>query len=449
MPKKTDANSTAISVENLSKSYRLFSSPRERIREALHPFRKQYHKKFWALRDVSFEVPTGSTMGILGANGSGKSTLLQTLASVLKPTNGTISVNGRISALLELGAGFDLEFSGRSNVIFDGILKGISQSEMLKRMPQIEEFAQIGQYIDQPVKTYSSGMFLRLAFAAAVNSDPDIILIDEALSVGDAKFQQRCYERLNQLQEMGKTILLISHDVEAVINHCERCLLFDKGQLVGDGEPNAVADQYREILFFDVAKAATSDNTVFNSMKSGEEETEISQPSTLEEFLEDRTLNDKCPYRPSYNNNEVQYGGELAQVVDFFICANKVVYPKTLPFGDSIEVYVKVRSEGNNFVPEFGFSIRTVNGIYVYGTNTIMNPNAFHRIENDDQVVYKTAMNSKLQRGDYFMDIGVFRRSGVDNIRLHARRQMIHFSVDSTPWFDGLVDIEELETTSS
>ena len=194
-------DSIAIRIENLSKKYRLFASPRARLKEALHPFGKKYHREFWALKDVSFEVPKGQTLGILGRNGSGKSTLLQIIASVLQPTEGRVEVNGRVSAMLELGAGFNPEFTGRANVMFIGTLMGFSEADMRERLPAIEAFADIGEFIDQPVKTYSTGMFARLAFAAAINVDPDILVVDEILAVGDARFQQKCFRKFQEFQE--------------------------------------------------------------------------------------------------------------------------------------------------------------------------------------------------------------------------------------------------------
>jgi len=210
-------NDIAISVTHVSKKFRLFASPRERLVEALHPLRKQYHREFWALREVSFDVMKGEIIGVLGRNGSGKSTLLQIICEVMQATTGSVQVNGKISALLELGAGFNPEFSGRENVILNGAIMGFSRSEMIERMPAIEAFAEIGEHFDQPVKTYSSGMFVRVAFAAAIHVDPEILIIDEALSVGDAAFQHRCFQRIREFVEQGKTILFVSHSVDTML----------------------------------------------------------------------------------------------------------------------------------------------------------------------------------------------------------------------------------------
>jgi ABC-type polysaccharide/polyol phosphate transport system ATPase subunit len=239
----------AISVKNLSKKYRLFNSPEERFKEALHPFKKKYHREFWALKDVTFDVPKGATVGIIGRNGSGKSTLLQIICGVLKATTGDITVNGRISALLELGAGFNPELTGRQNVILNGIVQGFSKDEMNAKIPQIQEFADIGEFFDQPVKIYSSGMFVRLAFAAAINIDPDILIVDEALAVGDAKFQHKCFNKFREFQEAGKTILLVSHSADAIVRHCDFAILLEGGRIIEKGEPKTIINYYMDLLF--------------------------------------------------------------------------------------------------------------------------------------------------------------------------------------------------------
>jgi len=242
-------DSIAVSLRNVSKMYRLFDSPKARMLEALHPFRKKYHREFWALRDITLDIPRGITLGIVGRNGSGKSTLLQLVCSVLSPTTGTVEVRGRVAALLELGAGFNPEFTGRDNAIFSGILAGFSRQEIEERLPEIEAFADIGQFFYQPVRTYSSGMSVRLAFAAASCIDPDILVVDEALSVGDAKFQQKCYAKLRGFQESGKTVLFVTHSIDAVVRHCHQAMLLDRGEMVDIGEPKPITNYYTEILF--------------------------------------------------------------------------------------------------------------------------------------------------------------------------------------------------------
>ncbi len=239
----------AIALKDISKKYRLFGSPAQRLLETFHPFGRRYHREFWALRDITLDIPRGATVGIVGKNGSGKSTLLQIICSVLRPTSGACEVRGRISALLELGAGFNPELTGRQNVLFNGIVMGFSKEEMQARLPCIESFAEIGEFMDQPMKTYSSGMFVRLAFAAAINVDPEILIVDEALAVGDARFQHKCYAKFQEFQKAGKTILLVSHNTDAIVRHCDHAVLLDGGRVLERGEPKEVTNFYLDLLF--------------------------------------------------------------------------------------------------------------------------------------------------------------------------------------------------------
>lgn len=238
----------AISVRNLTKRYRLFGHPGDRVKQFLSFGLKQYHRKFSALEDISFDIKKGETVGIIGRNGSGKSTLLQLVCGILKPSSGSVQVNGRIAALLELGAGFNPEFTGRENVYFQGALMGFDKAQMDARFEDIAAFADIGEFIDQPVRTYSSGMFVRLAFAVATHADPEILVIDEALAVGDASFQKRCYARIQQMQARGLTLMLVSHDNELILRLTDRALLIDKGKQQYWGSAREAISNYRQAL---------------------------------------------------------------------------------------------------------------------------------------------------------------------------------------------------------
>jgi len=236
----------AISVRNLGKTYRLFGHPGDRIKQFLSLGMRKYHNEFVALHDVSFDIKKGETVGIIGRNGSGKSTLLQLICGILKPTTGTVKVNGRISALLELGAGFNPEFTGRENVYFQGAVMGISKAEMDARFDEIAAFADIGEFIDQPVRTYSSGMFVRLAFAVAISVEPDILVIDEALAVGDSTFQAKCMILLKSIQaKRDSVVLFVSHDMVAIRNLCTRVVTLGSGRLMHDAGPQQTIDRYR------------------------------------------------------------------------------------------------------------------------------------------------------------------------------------------------------------
>lgn len=243
---------TAIRVENLSKAYRLYDKPSDRVKEALNIFsRKSYHRDFFALKDVSFEIEQGETVGIIGKNGSGKSTLLKIVTGVLTPTGGNVMIHGKVSALLELGIGFNPELSGIENVYFSGTIMGYTKEEMDAKVDDILSFADIGEFINQPTKTYSSGMFVRLAFAVAINVDPEVFIVDEALSVGDIRFQQKCLRKINDFRDKGKTVLFVSHDMGSIKRFCNRAIWLKDGLVYKTGEPKVITQEFHNYMIFD------------------------------------------------------------------------------------------------------------------------------------------------------------------------------------------------------
>lgn len=249
----------AIKVERLCKCYQIYDKPRDRLLQMLMRGRRQFYREFWALMDVSFEVKKGETVGIIGRNGSGKSTLLQIVCGTLSPTSGSIETQGRIAALLELGSGFNPEFTGRENVYMNAVVMGLDSDTITKRFSTIADFAEIGQFMDQPVKTYSSGMFTRLAFACAINVDPEILVVDEALAVGDAQFQARCVSKMRQITESGCTVLFVSHDITSVKNFCQKAIYLKDGEVKAFGPANVVADLYSQ----DIRESMLKDNARF------------------------------------------------------------------------------------------------------------------------------------------------------------------------------------------
>src|SRR5690348_17405177 len=254
----------SIRVEGLSKRYEIYSQPAHRLKQMILPRAQRamrrsartYFNEFWALRDVGFDVRKGETVGIVGRNGSGKSTLLQMICGTLNPTLGTIAVNGRVAALLELGAGFNPEFTGRESVRLSGLLYGLSERELNARFDAILDFAGIGDFIDQPIKTYSSGMYVRLAFSVAINVSPDVLVVDEALSVGDEAFQRKCFARINAIRDAGATVLFVSHAAGTVVELCDRAILLDRGEMIADGAPRFVVPRYHKLLYAPTGKAA-------------------------------------------------------------------------------------------------------------------------------------------------------------------------------------------------
>ncbi len=242
------ANGYSITATSIAKKYKIFKTPKDRLKEALSISRHSYHKEFWALQDVSFSLKKGTTLGIMGVNGSGKSTLLKIVCGYLVPTRGAVKTNGRISSILELGTGFNRDFSGRENVILYGGLMGLPKKEVIDKLPLVEGFADIGDFFDRPMRLYSSGMYARLAFACTIHVEPDILIIDEALAVGDVAFQHKCMDRINKLQKQGVTVLLVSHSIGAIKSLCQEAILLDRGRVINEGSAEDVANYYHGLM---------------------------------------------------------------------------------------------------------------------------------------------------------------------------------------------------------
>lgn len=298
----------AIEVSDLSKRYEIYEQPRDRLKQFVLPRLQRavgrppsrYFSEFWALRGVSFQVRRGETVGIVGRNGSGKSTLLQMICGTLNSTEGSISTNGRIAALLELGSGFNPDFTGRENVYMNAALLGLNKDEIDARFNDITAFADIGDFVERPVKTYSSGMMVRLAFAVQAQVAPDILIVDEALAVGDAKFQAKCFERLKQLKLDGTSILLVTHSTEQIVAHCDTALLLDGGKPVKIGQPKDVVNEYLDLLF---GKGKRTDNPASKESSSSNSATSIGPPSTRLNCADDTFSK-----RPGYNQYEYRWG---------------------------------------------------------------------------------------------------------------------------------------------
>jgi len=427
----------AISIRELAKKYRLYSSPGERLKEAFHPFRKAYHREFWALKEISFDVPRGEFLGILGRNGSGKSTLLQIIASVLQPTSGSVVVNGRVAAILELGAGFNPEFTGRENVMLNGAILGLAREQMLQRMESIMAFADIGAFFDQPMKTYSSGMFMRVAFAAAISVDPDILIIDEALAVGDAKFQNKCFDRIASFQQQKKTIILVSHNINLVSNHCSQVLLLDAGRMAANGEPRRVVDEYVELLFGSRPSAPASAVAPAANGKSTRSLT------VQQRFVTQECADDNCPARKGYNPGETRIGDHSVEIIDYLVSTEKQSDVDVIRAGDHLQLLLKVRFHEPVEGPVIGFAIKTVDGIEIYGTNTFLLAIAVAKAAAGEVRVFAFAFSMIAKAGDYFVDLGVAQVDGTPGgAVIDVRRSAIHLVVVAErAAFTGLADL--------
>ncbi len=434
----------AISVRNLSKKYPLYERRKHRLVEALHPFKKKYHKDFWALKDVSFEVSQGETMGIIGQNGAGKSTLLQIISGIMVPTLGEVKVNGRVSTLLALGAGFNPESTGRDNVYMNGIIMGQSRQEIDVRFSDIISFADIGAFIDQPVKTYSSGMYIRLAFACAIHVDPDILIVDEALAVGDAKFKNKCFHRFSNFKKSGKTILFVTHDINAIVKHCNHAILLDKGCMIGIGKPMYVSNCYVDLL---EGKPAPKQNSVpKNSMKDqqkGERPHYESKQSEFQKFLEEIPESDNCVYRRNYNKDEHRQGYIIGEIIDYFvICGNKYD-PIMINSGDLADFYLKAKFHKAVNSPHFRIVVKTGDGVVIYSFCTFLARVSFASAKASEIIVFKFSMRLNLSPGHFFIELSIAEEFEKEKHRwLDKRCSIIHLVVQKKNEFVGLVDLE-------
>lgn len=431
------SNQPAITISHISKKFRLFSTPRERLAEALHPFRKQYHKEFWALRDVNFEVGRGEIVGILGRNGSGKSTLLQIICGVMRETTGNVVANGRISALLELGAGFNPEFTGRENVILNGAIHGFSRQEMQARIGDIEAFADVGEFFDQPVKVYSSGMFVRVAFAAAIHVEPEILVVDEALSVGDSKFQHRCFQRIRSFMEAGKTILVVSHSTDTLLRICDRGVVLDKGELVQVGDIASAVNHYQQLLF-GTAKRTTGTGV----------EDRAHKPSDVKQPQDDMKLatlgpsrDDRIAARRDYNPHETRMGSGKAHIIDLDLVVDGTVNPHEIRSHAHCELIVKILCE-EAVTLSVGFAILSLDGTYVSGTNLFMMSEPLVPLRQGDCVAVKFHWQVHLAGGEYFLNLGCSERNNGEENFVDVRRSVVHLKCVETPQTVGFVDLE-------
>jgi ABC-type polysaccharide/polyol phosphate transport system ATPase subunit len=338
----------ALSVERVSKQYRIYARPGDRLAESLTRGRLKRHREFWALREVSFEVEAGTTTGVIGPNGCGKSTLLQIIAGTLEPTAGSVWREGRVAALLELGAGFDPEFTGTENVYMNAALMGLSRRETDRLFPDIERFAEIGQFMSQPVKTYSSGMFVRLAFAVASNVEPDILIIDEALAVGDAVFQHRCLRRIKEIQERGSTVLFVSHDAAAVRALCSRAILLGSGRVLNDGPPSEVLNHYQKIV---MEREQAYEEEEAKSEEAGEDEAGGGEALT--------------PLRYDY-----RHGDGTAEIVGAELLDASRRQAGVVESGAPLTLRVRARFNRDADDAVVGFLVNDSRGVHAYGTNT-------------------------------------------------------------------------------
>ena len=362
---------TVIEINHLTKKYDMYKKPSDRLKEALSPTRKTYHEVFYALNDVNVKVEKGEMIGFIGENGSGKSTILKIITGVLTPSEGEVKIEGNIAALLELGSGFNPEYSGYENIFLNGMVLGYSREEMAEKVDDIINFADIGDHLYQPVKTYSSGMFVRLAFAVAINVDPDILIVDEALAVGDLEFQLKCMEKFTELRNAGKTILFVSHDVNAVRRFCDRVYWLKNGVVEAEGETMEITETYENFLKKKSLKTVDREN------------------SSSEDFS-------------AYDIVEVK----SAELLDGHLQPLEIVEQDSKVV---IKVVYNVKDDSIN-KPVLGVAIRTVDNNYVCGLNTLLDEESIPW-KKGENVFYLEYEKMALLGGEYYFDVALFEEN--------------------------------------
>ena len=384
-------DNVVIKIRNISKVYKLYDSPMDRLKESLKLSRKIKYQEYFALDNVSFDVGKGETVGIIGVNGAGKSTLLKIVTGVLTASSGTVEVNGRIAALLELGAGFNMEYTGLENIYLNGTLMGYTRNRMEKKVEGIVNFAGIGEFINQPVKTYSSGMFARLAFAVAINVEPDVLIVDEALSVGDIYFQSKCFEKMNEIKEKGTTILLVTHDLSSVVKYCDRAVLLNKGRMIKEGKPKKIVDIYKKILV-----------NQFDENSDGENDKDVSA-------LETETGNAKKRWRDhmvTATGEETVYGNAKASIIDFGLFDENGKITNIVMKKTDFTLKMKVRFNTDVKQPIFAYTFKNEKGVEITGTNSMFEKYDIHDVKAGEVYVVEFEQNMNLQGGEYLLSFG-------------------------------------------
>ena len=417
----------AIAVDHISKVYKLYDKPMDRMVEALGLTKKKKYREHFALSDVSFQVKKGECVGIIGTNGSGKSTILKIITGVLNPTGGTLTVNGRIQALLELGAGFNMEYTGIENIYLNGTMNGFTEQEIESRMQDILDFADIGDYVKQPVKTYSSGMFVRLAFSVSINIDPEILIVDEALSVGDVFFQAKCYHKFEEFKKMGKTIIFVSHDLSSVSKYCDRVVLLNQGVKLGEGSPKEMIDDYKRVLVGQY---------------------ELPESKSESSLLNDEQIQVAVQKKAAKQDTTklLEYGTKEAVIEQFYMTDDRGTESKSIIKGSEFTIHMKVRFMADLPAPIFAFSIKTVKGTEITGTNTMFEKTFLEPVKAGAVKDITFTQKMSLQGGEYLLSFGVTGYDGNDFQVYHRLYDALDLTVISDKNTVGFYDMDSKVT---
>ena len=431
------SDDVAIGVYNVSKMYKLYDNPKDRFKESLGLTRKKCYKEKYALNNVSFEVKKGETVGIIGTNGSGKSTILKIITGVLNQTDGEVDIRGRISALLELGAGFNMEYTGIENVYLNGSMIGYTKEEIDAKLEDILKFADIGDYVYQPVKTYSSGMFVRLAFAVAINIDPEILIVDEALSVGDVFFQAKCYHKFEEFKKLGKTILFVSHDLSSIAQYCDKVVLLNRGVKVDEGTPRDMINLYKKILVGQTPALPSE-------LKDGDSDAATAPEQVQTEAGDNASWSSHFELNPDVN----EYGNKKAEIVDFGILDENGMWSGNIEKGTNFTIKYKVHFNENVSDPILTYTIKDLKGNSITGSNTMYEKVNFGNVMAGEErtVAFTQLMN--LQGGEYLLSISCTGYSGGDFVVYHRLYDVLNFTVVSDKNTVGYYDMFSKVTVS-
>ncbi|MEN1957593.1 ABC transporter ATP-binding protein [Luteimonas changyuni] len=417
------SSETVIRLRGIGKSFPMFDKPYQQLLHVLAPSLRPV-KQFHALHDINLDIRRGESIGVIGRNGSGKSTLLQIIAGILRPSSGELQVSARIAALLELGAGFNPEFTGRENVRMNASLLGLSQRQIDERMDQILAFAEIGSHVEQQVKTYSSGMFMRLAFAVAVHTDPDVLIVDEALSVGDIYFQRKCFKRIEQMRQGGCTLLFVTHAVDSILQLCDRGIVLDGGRLVFDGDTQPAVKQYLKVVFGELQDdaAPAADESVLEGATTGTDtELEATQAdldrAEIQAFMA-AGRRELMATRPGYNRDETRLGDGRMRTVDCMVVGGHGNGPM-VPAREPFRMLVRYHAPEALDRLIFGLRVLTVTGVVVYSSNTMVSRGELYRCDAGTTLIAEFSLRCAMLRGQYFVTVGVSQLDE-DGHEIHA-----------------------------
>lgn len=469
----------AIEIKNVTKIYKLYDKPIDRLKEALNPTHREYHKDFYALNGLSFNVEKGQTVGIIGTNGSGKSTILKIITGVLTPTTGEVKVDGKISALLELGAGFNQDYTGIENIYMNGTMMGYTKKEMDEKLQDILDFAEIGDFVYQPVKTYSSGMFVRLAFALAINVEPEILIVDEALSVGDVFFQSKCYRRMEEIRKSGTTIVMVTHDMGSIIKYCDKVVLLNKGEFIAEGRAGKIVDLYKKILagqmdslYEELAEmsdfsggmelsdadksgdgSSSSDAGNPDKIKVGaaiasqvqekleaikKAEAEKAEALAAGEAVESVLMKDKM----TINGNREEYGDGRAEIYDLGLIDSNGSVSNLLLKGEIFHIREKIRFNADIEAPIFTYTIKDKRGTDLTGTNTLFEGTNVHSVKKGDEYEVTFSQKMTLQGGEYLLSMSCTGFEGGQHTVYHRLYNVANITVISNKNTVGVYDME-------